>query len=76
MQGGIPGAANLGGCAALESIVRKQAEKGGLYAAICAAPAMALAPWGLLNGCKVFLCVFIYLHGSSSLCLILCHSFA
>jgi protein deglycase len=29
MQGGIPGAENLGGCAALESIVRRQAEKGG-----------------------------------------------
>ncbi|KAK3163296.1 hypothetical protein QOZ80_1AG0001800 [Eleusine coracana subsp. coracana] len=52
LPGGLPGAANLGGCAALEGIVRRQAEKGGLYAAICAAPATALAPWGLLDGHK------------------------
>uniref|UniRef100_A0A0A9H315 DJ-1/PfpI domain-containing protein n=1 Tax=Arundo donax TaxID=35708 RepID=A0A0A9H315_ARUDO len=52
LPGGIPGAENLGGCAALQGIVRRHAEKGGLYAAICAAPAMALAPWGLLNGHK------------------------
>jgi hypothetical protein len=42
VQGGLPGAANLGGCGALESIVRRQALKGGLYAAICAAPPLAL----------------------------------
>ncbi|RLN25216.1 hypothetical protein C2845_PM07G38820 [Panicum miliaceum] len=52
VQGGIPGAANLGGCAALESIVRRHALKGALYAAICAAPPLALARWGLLNGVK------------------------
>jgi hypothetical protein len=53
VQGGIPGAANLGDCAALESIVRRHALKGRLYAAICAAPPLALARWGLLNGLKV-----------------------
>lgn len=53
MQGGVPGADNLGGCAALESIVRRQALGGGLYAAICAAPPLALARWGLLDGVKV-----------------------
>uniref|UniRef100_A0ACD5VGM4 Uncharacterized protein n=1 Tax=Avena sativa TaxID=4498 RepID=A0ACD5VGM4_AVESA len=52
LPGGVPGAANLGGCAALEGIVRRHAEKGGLYAAICAAPPLALAPWGLLDGRK------------------------
>ncbi|KAJ1282013.1 hypothetical protein BS78_03G017600 [Paspalum vaginatum] len=52
LAGGIPGAENLGGCAALESIVRRHALKGGLYAAICAAPPLALARWGLLNGVK------------------------
>lgn len=52
LPGGVPGAANLGGCAALEGIVRRHAEKGGLYAAICAAPPLALAPWGLLDGHK------------------------
>lgn len=52
LPGGIPGAANLGDCAALESIVRRHALKGRLYAAICAAPPLALARWGLLNGLK------------------------
>lgn len=33
--------------------MKKQAEKGGLYAAICAAPAVALGSWGLLKGLKV-----------------------
>ncbi|EES02250.1 hypothetical protein BDA96_03G019700 [Sorghum bicolor] len=52
LPGGVPGADNLGGCAALESIVRRQALGGGLYAAICAAPPLALARWGLLDGVK------------------------
>ncbi|KAL6626966.1 hypothetical protein ACP70R_030692 [Stipagrostis hirtigluma subsp. patula] len=52
LPGGVPGAANLGGCAALEAIVRRHAEKGGLCAAICAAPPLALAAWGLLDGHK------------------------
>jgi putative intracellular protease/amidase len=52
-QGGVPGAANLGGCAALEAMVRRHAATGGLYAAICAAPPLALASWGMLNGLKV-----------------------
>ncbi|KAG2586172.1 hypothetical protein PVAP13_5NG099700 [Panicum virgatum] len=38
--------------AAPESIARRHALKGGLYAAICAAPPLALARWGLLNGVK------------------------
>lgn len=52
LPGGVPGAANLGGCATLEGILRKHVEKGGLYAAICAAPPLALASWGLLDGHK------------------------
>lgn len=61
MQGGMPGAANLRDCGVLESMVKKHAEKGGLYSAICAAPAVALGSWGLLKGLKVevlitFLC--------------------
>ncbi|XP_015695017.2 protein DJ-1 homolog A-like isoform X1 [Oryza brachyantha] len=52
MQGGVPGAANLGGCAALEAVVRRHAATGGLYSAICAAPPLALASWGLLDGRK------------------------
>ncbi|KAG5597580.1 hypothetical protein H5410_038812 [Solanum commersonii] len=52
LPGGVPGAANLGNCKILESIVKKQAENGKLYAAICAAPAVALGSWGLLKGLK------------------------
>ncbi|XP_004968631.1 protein DJ-1 homolog A [Setaria italica] len=52
LPGGVPGAANLRGCGALESIVRRQVLKGGLYAAICAAPPLALGRWGLLDGVK------------------------
>ncbi|KAM0852316.1 hypothetical protein ACQ4PT_051840 [Festuca glaucescens] len=52
LPGGVPGAANLGACAALEGIARRHAQKGGLYAAICAAPPLALARWGLLDGHK------------------------
>ncbi|CAL9777206.1 unnamed protein product [Musa acuminata subsp. burmannicoides] len=52
LPGGIPGSDTLRDCGVLESIVKKQAEKGGLYAAICAAPAVALGSWGLLKGLK------------------------
>ncbi|KAL6838636.1 hypothetical protein ACP4OV_031350 [Aristida adscensionis] len=52
LPGGIPGAEKLGGCAALEAIVRRHADKSGLCAAICAAPPLALAPWAVLNGHK------------------------
>ncbi|OAY85855.1 Protein DJ- B [Ananas comosus] len=53
LPGGMPGAANLRDCGVLESMVKKHAEKGGLYSAICAAPAVALGSWGLLKGLKV-----------------------
>ncbi|XP_074365361.1 protein DJ-1 homolog B-like [Apium graveolens] len=52
LPGGMPGAANLRDCAILESMVKKQAEEGRLCAAICAAPAVVLGPWGLLKGLK------------------------
>uniref|UniRef100_A0A2P2KBI9 Uncharacterized protein MANES_15G092700 n=1 Tax=Rhizophora mucronata TaxID=61149 RepID=A0A2P2KBI9_RHIMU len=51
-MGGIPGAENLKNCAALEGMVKKQAEEGRLYAAICASPAVALGSWGVLQGLK------------------------
>nr|GFB98540.1 protein DJ-1 homolog B-like [Tanacetum cinerariifolium] len=50
--GGIPGATNLKDNNTLENIVKKQASEGRLYAAICAAPAVALGSWGLLKGLK------------------------
>lgn len=46
----MPGAATLKDCKTLENIVKKQAAEGRLYAAICAAPAVALGSWGLLIG--------------------------
>ncbi|KAL0282615.1 UNVERIFIED_CONTAM: protein DJ-1B [Sesamum angustifolium] len=52
LPGGMPGAATFKDCNTLESIVKKQAENDRPYAAICAAPAVALGSWGLLKGLK------------------------
>nr|XP_051114635.1 protein DJ-1 homolog B [Andrographis paniculata] len=52
LPGGMPGAATFKDCKTLESIVKKQAVDGRPYAAICAAPAVALGSWGLLKGLK------------------------
>ncbi|KAK9152988.1 hypothetical protein Sjap_000468 [Stephania japonica] len=52
LPGGMPGASTLRDCQVLESLVRKQAAEGRLFAAICAAPAVALGSWGLLKGLK------------------------
>ncbi|XP_057795953.1 protein DJ-1 homolog B-like [Salvia miltiorrhiza] len=52
LPGGMPGSTTLRDCKTLESIVRKQVAEGRPYAAICAAPAVALGSWGLLKGLK------------------------
>ncbi|KAL0406747.1 UNVERIFIED_CONTAM: protein DJ-1B [Sesamum latifolium] len=52
LPGGMPGAATFKDCKTLESIVKTQAENDRPYAAICAAPAVALGSWGLLKGLK------------------------
>ncbi|KAK9269786.1 hypothetical protein L1049_001564 [Liquidambar formosana] len=52
LPGGLPGATTLKDCKVLESLVKKQAADGRPYAAICAAPAVALGSWGLLKGLK------------------------
>ncbi|PIN16558.1 putative transcriptional regulator DJ-1 [Handroanthus impetiginosus] len=52
LPGGMPGAATLKDCKTLENIAKKQAADGRPYAAICAAPAVALGSWGLLKGLK------------------------
>ncbi|KAH9778914.1 protein DJ-1 [Citrus sinensis] len=52
LPGGMPGATNLKESDVLESIVKKQASAGCLYAAVCASPAVALGSWGLLKGLK------------------------
>ncbi|KAL6543302.1 Protein DJ-1 B [Orobanche hederae] len=52
LPGGMPGAATLRDCTTLESMLKKQAADCWPYAAICAAPAVALGSWGLLKGLK------------------------
>eukprot|EP00252_Welwitschia_mirabilis_P024971 TRINITY_DN7634_c0_g1_i3.p1 TRINITY_DN7634_c0_g1~~TRINITY_DN7634_c0_g1_i3.p1 ORF type:complete len:297 (-),score=48.56 TRINITY_DN7634_c0_g1_i3:81-926(-) len=50
LPGGMPGSTRLKECEVLQGIVKKQAEDGRLYGAICAAPAVALEAWGVLKG--------------------------
>ncbi len=50
LPGGMPGAENLAESALLIDRLRRQREAGFWYAAICAAPAVVLAPHGLLAG--------------------------
>jgi 4-methyl-5(b-hydroxyethyl)-thiazole monophosphate biosynthesis len=50
LPGGMPGAANLAENPVLKAMLLAQRERGGLIAAICAAPALVLAPLGLLEG--------------------------
>ncbi|KAI4333583.1 hypothetical protein L6164_018370 [Bauhinia variegata] len=52
LPGGLPGVDNLRDCGALEMLVKKHVADGRPYAAVCAAPAVVLAPWGLLEGLK------------------------
>jgi len=52
LPGGLPGAEHLRDCALLIDMLKTQRESGRLYAAICASPAVALAPHGLLDGKK------------------------
>lgn len=49
MPGGLPGAENLHSFEALNDLIKVHASKGKL-AAICASPAMVLAPTGVLEG--------------------------
>ncbi|WP_439859738.1 DJ-1 family glyoxalase III [Pseudomonas sp. MBLB4136] len=49
LPGGMPGAQRLGEHEPLAERVRQQAKAGKFYAAICAAPAMALQPFGVLK---------------------------
>lgn len=52
LPGGMPGATNLAAFAPLNSLLRSHAADGGNIAAICAAPAVVLAPLGILKGRK------------------------
>jgi len=48
--GGIPGAENLARSAEVKKMIKRVSSEKRLIAAICAAPALVLAPTGILNG--------------------------
>lgn len=48
--GGMPGAEHLSNCPTLTELLKKHHAANGRVAAICAAPAVVLAPLGILNG--------------------------
>lgn len=50
LPGGMPGSQNLADFVPLGKLLRAHAADGGHIAAICAAPALVLAPLGILNG--------------------------
>lgn len=50
LPGGMPGAENLARSAAVRQIIVRVRDKGGVICAICAAPAIVLAPLGYLTG--------------------------
>lgn len=50
LPGGMPGAANLADCEALMAMLKEHKAAGRWFAAICAAPGVALAPRGFLDG--------------------------
>jgi 4-methyl-5(b-hydroxyethyl)-thiazole monophosphate biosynthesis len=52
LPGGLPGAEHLRDCPELIEMLKQQKNSNGLYAAICASPAVALLPHGLLEGKK------------------------
>ncbi len=51
LPGGLPGSENLGKSEAVKELTLRVHESGGICAAICAAPALTLAKFGLLDGC-------------------------
>lgn len=50
VPGGMPGSTNLAECGLLRRALREHHAKNGKIAAICAAPAVVLAPLGILDG--------------------------
>ena len=52
VPGGMPGSANLAASEDVSAFIRKLNRKGKLIASICAAPAVVLAPLGILEGKK------------------------
>ena len=52
LPGGMPGATNLAASHKVNEMLKYQNERGGKIAAICASPAVVLAPLGILKGRK------------------------
>ncbi|MDP8299552.1 MAG: DJ-1/PfpI family protein [Candidatus Tantalella remota] len=52
LPGGLPGAENLAGSTKVKDILTRMNSEGRLIAAICASPALVLAPAGILDGKK------------------------
>ncbi len=52
LPGGLPGATNLAKSAEVANLIKKMNAAGKLVAAICASPAVVLAPLGILDGKK------------------------
>ena len=52
LPGGIPGATNLAASPEVAALVKRMNAAGKIVAAICAAPAVVLAPLGILDGKK------------------------
>ncbi|TFG63828.1 MAG: DJ-1/PfpI family protein [Spirochaetales bacterium] len=52
IPGGMPGASNIAASAEADALIRELFSAGKLVAAICASPAVVLAPKGLLKGKK------------------------
>lgn len=50
LPGGMPGATNLAAFEPLTTLLKEHNAKGGKIAAICASPAVVLAPLGILDG--------------------------
>ena len=50
IPGGMPGAKNIADSESARALVSSVSRAGGLVAAICAAPAVVLSSWGLLEG--------------------------
>lgn len=50
LPGGMPGASNLAADRRVTEMLTKQSNTGGYIAAICASPAVVLAPLGILDG--------------------------
>ena len=49
LPGGLPGSENLGNSHEVRALTQKVHDNGGICAAICAAPALTLAKFGLLD---------------------------